>query len=98
MPATVRRRAAYVGEFGTRRAAGGRTSDMSDAESDAQERRVDRRAAALLPEEDAVGSGAPKQQAEVILEDSDVRSEDRDAAPGTFVEHRTSDEATPPTN
>ena len=64
--------------------------------ADAQDRRVARRAAALLPEEDAAGSDAPRQQAEVILEESDARSEDRDAAPGSFVEHRTSDEATPP--
>jgi SAM-dependent methyltransferase len=33
---------------------------------------------------------------EVILEESDERQEDRDAAPDSFVEHRTSDEATPP--
>lgn len=70
---------------------------MSDAEADAQDSRVARRAAELLPEEDAVGSAAPRRQAEVILEESDERSEDRDAAPDSFVEHRTSDEATPPT-
>ena len=70
---------------------------MSDAEADAQDRRVAKRADALLPEEDAVGSDDPTQQAEVILEESDARSEDRNAAPDSFVEHRTSDEATPPT-
>ena len=70
---------------------------MSDAEADAQDRRVAKRANALLPEEDAVGSDDPTQQAEVILEESDARSEDRNAAPDSFVEHRTSDEATPPT-
>lgn len=59
--------------------------------------RIDRRAAHLLPEEDEVGSDAPRAQAEAILEDSDERSADRDAAPGSMVEHRTSDEATPPT-
>lgn len=58
--------------------------------------RTERRAAHLLPEEDAVGSDRPTAQAEVILEESDARSEDRDAAPDSFVEHRTSDEATPP--
>ena len=70
---------------------------MSDAEADAQDRRVARRAAELLPEEDTVGSADPRRQAEVILEESDARSEDRDAAPDSFVERRTSDEATPPT-
>ena len=60
--------------------------------------RVDRRAAQLLPEEDVAGSDDPHRQAEAILEESDARSEDRDAAPDSFVEHRTSDEATPPTD
>ena len=59
--------------------------------------RIARRAAHLLPEEDAAGSDAPLEQAKVILEDSDARSEDREAAPDSVVEHRTSDEATPPT-
>jgi hypothetical protein len=58
--------------------------------------RVDRRAAQLLPEEQVVGSDDHRRQAELILEESDARSEDREAAPGSFVEHRTSDEATPP--
>ena len=70
---------------------------MSNREAEAQDRRIDRRAAALLPEEDVVGSADPRAQAEAILEESDARSEDRDAAPTSFVEHRTSDEATPPT-
>jgi hypothetical protein len=68
---------------------------MSDTTPDP---RVERRAAALLPEEDAAGSDDPKRQAEVILEDSDARASDREAAPDSFVEHRTSDEATPPTD
>ena len=38
----------------------------------------------------------PKEQQEVILEESEDREADRDAAPDSFVEHRTSDEATPP--
>lgn len=38
----------------------------------------------------------PEHQ-QVILEDSEMREADRDAAPGSRVEHRTSDEATPPT-
>ena len=55
------------------------------------------RANQLLPEEDAAGSDDPAAQAEVILEESDLRQADRDAAPDSYVEHRTSDEATPPT-
>jgi hypothetical protein len=62
---------------------------MSDTAPDP---RVARRAAELLPEEDAVGSDDPHRQAEVILEDSDARAAGRDPD----VEHRTSDEATPP--
>jgi hypothetical protein len=70
----------------------GRTPVMPD------DPRVDRRAAQLLPEEDVAGSDEPHRQAQVILEESDARSEDREAAPHSFVEHRTSDEATPPTD
>lgn len=58
--------------------------------------RVERRAAELLPEEKGPGSDDPRAQAEAILEESDERQLDRDAAPDSFVEHRTSDEATPP--
>ena len=50
----------------------------------------------LLPEEAAVGSDDPEAQTEAILEESDVRTVARDAAVGDQVEHRTSDEATPP--
>jgi hypothetical protein len=35
-------------------------------------------------------------QKEQILRESDERQEDRDAAPSSFVEHRTSDESTEP--
>ena len=59
--------------------------------------RATTRANQLLPEEDAAGSDDPAAQAEVILEESDIRQADRDAAPDSYVEHRTSDEATPPT-
>jgi hypothetical protein len=55
--------------------------------------RVDRRAARLLPEERVTGSADPHAQAEVILEESDAREADQDAAPDSFVEHRTSAEA-----
>ncbi len=38
----------------------------------------------------------PAEQKDLILEESEEREADRDAAPDAFVEHRTSDEATPP--
>lgn len=47
--------------------------------------------AELLPEEERVGSADPTAQAELILEESDLRT----AFPEK-VEQRTSDEATPP--
>lgn len=50
----------------------------------------------LLPEEEAVGSEDPSAQTEAILEESEQRTVQRDAAPGSRVERRTSDEATPP--
>ena len=65
---------------------------MSDDNSD----RVDRRAADLLPEELAAGSDDPQAQAEAILGDSDVREGDVDAAPDSFLEHRTSDQTVTP--
>jgi hypothetical protein len=37
-----------------------------------------------------------REQQEIILEESEERTQDRDAAPDSFVEHRTSDEATEP--
>jgi hypothetical protein len=59
------------------------------------DQRVERRAE-LTPEEQRAGSDDPHAQATAILEDSDVRSNDRTAAPGTHLERRSSDEATPP--
>lgn len=50
----------------------------------------------LLPEEDAAGSDDPVAQTETILDESEQRTAARDAAPSSRVEHRTSDEATPP--
>lgn len=58
--------------------------------------RVEGRAAELLPEETTAGSDDPEAQAEAILDESDERQADRNAAPGSVVEHRTSGEATPP--
>lgn len=52
--------------------------------------------AELLPEEEAVGSEDPEAQAAAILEDSEARTVSRHAAPGTHVEHRTSEDVTPP--
>jgi hypothetical protein len=58
--------------------------------------RVDERAAELLPEEQRVGSDDPTAQAEAILAESDERQDDRDAAPSTPVERRTSEETVEP--
>lgn len=52
--------------------------------------RVGQRAAELLPEEIAAGSDDPQAQAQAILADSDVREADLEAAPDSFLEHRTS--------
>lgn len=52
--------------------------------------------AELTAEEKAAGSDDPAAQAEAILAESELRSIDRNAAPDTHLERRTSDEATPP--
>ena len=44
----------------------------------------------------AAGGDDADAQKKAILADSAERSEDLEAAPGSFVEHRTSDEATEP--
>jgi hypothetical protein len=67
-----------------------------DVTNDAQHDRAERRAADLLPEELAAGSDDPQAQAEAILRDSDLRQGDLDAAPDSFVEHRTSAETVTP--
>ena len=61
-----------------------------------EEERVESRAAHLRPEERRAGSDDPEAQAEAILDESDIRSLDRDAAPDSVVEHRTSDETVEP--
>jgi hypothetical protein len=59
--------------------------------------RTDQRAADLLPEErSAGGSSDPKAQAEAILADSDERAADLEAAPDSFLEHRTSAQTVTP--
>ena len=50
----------------------------------------------LLPEEQVVGSDDPAAQVEAILEESEERSLDRDAAPSSFVEHRRSEDTVAP--
>ncbi|HEU4350178.1 MAG TPA: hypothetical protein VFR35_20555, partial [Actinoplanes sp.] len=58
----------------------------------------ERRAAGLLPEERAAGSADPEAQAEAILEESDEREQNPDAAPDSFVEHRTSAQTVTPSD
>jgi hypothetical protein len=65
---------------------------MSDTPTPDEERVASR--ADLLPEEKVAGSDDPEAQAEAILAESEERSLDRDAAPSTHLEHRTSDEVT----
>ncbi|MEV0943194.1 hypothetical protein AB0I90_22815 [Micromonospora wenchangensis] len=66
-----------------------KTHEQSDQE------RVESRAH-LLPEEAAVGSDDPQAQAEAILAESDLRTADPQAAPGTVLEHRTSEQTVTP--
>jgi hypothetical protein len=61
----------------------------------ADEDQIDSRAE-LTAEEKVAGSDDPHAQAEAILEDSEARVASREAAPGTHLEHRTSEDATPP--
>ena len=63
--------------------------------ADRDDRRVAQRAAEMTPEEQAAGTDDPKAQAEAILEDSDTRTRDRDAAPDAIVEHRGSEDVVP---
>jgi hypothetical protein len=49
-----------------------------------------------LPEEQVAGSDDPQGQSAAILEESEERVADRAAAPGSRIEHRTSEDATPP--
>lgn len=68
---------------------------MADDEPTVDDEQVSSRAE-LLPEEQTAGSDDPEAQAEAILEESEERVMERDAAPDPFVERRTSDDATPP--
>jgi hypothetical protein len=58
--------------------------------------RVESRADAPLPEEQRAGSDDPIAQAAGILADSEARTLDRSAAPGSIVEQRTSEETVEP--
>jgi hypothetical protein len=58
--------------------------------------RVESRADAPLPEEQRAGSDDPVAQAEQVLADSEARTLDRNAAPGSVVEQRTSEETVEP--
>lgn len=58
--------------------------------------RIERRAADLLPEELASGSADPRAQAEAILEESDEREDNPEAAPDSFLERRRSDQTAGP--
>jgi hypothetical protein len=55
--------------------------------------RATSRAAHLLPEEKGAGAENPQAMAEAILADSDAREADPEAAPDTFIERRTSEQA-----
>lgn len=66
---------------------------MSHEQSDQE--RVESRAH-LLPEEAAAGSEDAEAQADAILTESDIREADRNAAPDTVLEHRTSDQTVTP--
>lgn len=64
------------------------------------ERRVQERADALLPEEQVVGTDDAEAQARVILAESDARSEERTddevGAPDAVTEHRSSADTVEP--
>lgn len=98
MAATVRRSLLGAIASRPRRIAAGRlgyTVAMTDDEPTNDERVSSR--SELLAEEKAVGSDDPEAQAEAILAESDERTASREASPGTHLEHRTSEDTTPPT-
>ena len=65
---------------------------MDDQES----QRAQRRSAHLLPEEQAVRSDDPQEQAAAILADSDTREAYAEPAPDLRIDHRRSDETVEP--
>ena len=74
------------------RPAGGYAEGMTDGTPQQPTDELVARRAELLPEEKEAGSEVPTEQARAILEDSEARAADRDAAPGTRVEHRRVDD------
>jgi hypothetical protein len=82
--------AAPVGGSVSRRGQSGMMKPMGD------DNRVSSRGDDLLPEEETAGTADAHAQAEAILSESDERSENRSAAPDTYLEGRSSDQATPP--
>ena len=70
-------------------------NDDEPSEVEIDEQRVATRAQ-LVGEEHEAGSADPHAQARAILEDSELRTRDRNAAPGTFVEHRRSEDTVAP--
>ena len=60
------------------------------------EERAETRAAGSLPEEQAAGADLTEDQAELILEESEERTFDRDAAPDTHLEKRSSEDTVEP--
>ena len=69
-------------------------SDENLPEVDVDEDRVASRAAQLS--DDDVNHEGAKAQARAILEESEMRTQDREAAPSSFVEHRRSEDTVPP--
>lgn len=60
------------------------------------EERAETRSAGSLPEEHAAGAHISERRAEIILEESEERTLDRDASPDTHLEKRTSEETVEP--
>jgi hypothetical protein len=70
-------------------------NDEETSEVEVDEEQVATRAH-LVGEEHDAGSGGPRAQARAILEESEMRTRDRNAAPGSFVEDRRSEDTVPP--
>lgn len=71
-------------------------NDENLPDVDVDEERVAARASQLADGDDELSIEDAKAQARALLEDSEMRTLDRDAAPGSFVEHRRSEDTVPP--
>jgi hypothetical protein len=69
---------------------------MAADDHDVDASKVSSRAAGAPPEEARPGTEDPEGQAEAVLEDSEARTADRQAAPGSVVEHRRPEETVDP--